>query len=59
MAVSWSSGWFIVTIWPIFISALMTSEALIDILCASSATVIVSGTCTSMMRASAVDAWAC
>jgi hypothetical protein len=26
MAVSWSSGWLMVTIWPIFISALMTSE---------------------------------
>jgi hypothetical protein len=41
-----------VTIWPIFIKALMTSEALIAILCASSATVMVSGTCTSMIRAS-------
>jgi hypothetical protein len=47
MAVSWSSGWLMVTIWPSFISCLMTSEALTAILCASSATVMVSGTCTS------------
>ena len=50
MAVSWSSGWLMVTIWPIFISALITSDALTAILCASSATVMVSGTCTSMTR---------
>ena len=36
-----------VTIWPSFISCLMTSEAFTDILCARSATVMVSGTCTS------------
>ncbi len=32
-----------VTIWPSFISCLMTSEALTDILCARSATLMVSG----------------
>ena len=47
IAVSWSSCWLMVTIWPSFISCLMTSEALTDILCARSATVMVSGTCTS------------
>ena len=52
MAVSWSSGWLMVTIWPSFINCLITSLALIAILCANSATVIVSGTWTSMMRAS-------
>jgi hypothetical protein len=36
-----------VTIWPSFISCLMTSLALTDILCARSATLMVSGTCTS------------
>ncbi len=36
-----------VTIWPSFISCLMTSDALTDILCARSATLIVSGMCTS------------
>ena len=36
-----------VTICPSFISCLMTSEALTDILCARSATLIVSGMCTS------------
>src|SRR4051812_8981823 len=45
-----------VHIWPSFISCLMTSDALTDILCASSATVIVSGTCTSLTTAS-VGAW--
>ena len=50
MAVSWSSGWLMVTIWPIFIRCLITSDALTAILCASSATVMVSGTCTSMTR---------
>ena len=49
IAVSWSSCWLIVTIWPSFISCLMTSEALTDILCARSATEMVSGTCTSWM----------
>ena len=44
IAVSWSSTWLIVTIEPIFISALITSAAFTDILCARSATVIVSGT---------------
>jgi len=53
MAVSWSSGWLMVTIWPSFIRCLITSEALTAILCASSATVMVSGTCTSCTRASA------
>ena len=59
MAVSWSSGWFMVTIWPIFMSILMTSEAFTDILCANSDTVMVSGTCTSRMRTStgAACAW--
>ena len=37
-----------VTIWPSFIMALMTSAAFTDILCARSATVMVSGTCTSI-----------
>ena len=36
-----------VTIWPSFIRCLMSSEALTDILCARSATLMVSGTCTS------------
>ena len=44
IAVSWSSGWLMVTIWPIFISDLITSEALMAILWASSDTVMVSGT---------------
>ena len=47
MAVSWSSCWLMVTIWPSFIICLMTSEALTDILWARSATEMVSGTCTS------------
>jgi hypothetical protein len=47
IAVSWSSCWLMVTIWPSFIICLMTSEALTDILCARSATLMVSGTCTS------------
>ena len=38
IAVSWSSCWLMVTIWPSFISCLMTSDALTDILCARSAT---------------------
>ena len=59
MAVSWSSGWLMVTIWPSFIRCLMTSEALTAILCASSATVMVSGTCTSITRASAGAACTC
>lgn len=56
IAVSWSSDWLMVTIWPNFINTLMTSEALTAILCASSATVMVSGTCTSSTRCSAPDA---
>ncbi|MDT4880594.1 hypothetical protein FQZ97_1163650 [compost metagenome] len=52
MAVSWSSGWLIVTIWPSFIICLMTSDDFRLILCASSATVMVSGTCTSMTLSS-------
>ena len=47
MAVSWSSTWLMVTIWPSFIRCLMTSAALTDILCARSATLMVSGTWTS------------
>ena len=47
IAVSWSSCWLIVTIWPSFISCLMTSDAFTDILWARSATEIVSGMCTS------------
>ena len=47
IAVSWSSTWLIVTIVPIFISTLMSSAAFTDILCARSATLIVSGTVTS------------
>ena len=42
-----------VAIWPNFISCLITSEALTAILWANSATVMVSGTCTSITRASA------
>ena len=56
IAVSWSSTWLMVTIEPIFISALMTSVALIAILCARSATEIVSGTWTSRTTGS-VGAW--
>ena len=56
IAVSWSSTWLMVHIWPSFISCLMTSDALTDILCASSATVMVSGTWTSLTIAS-VGAW--
>ena len=52
IAVSWSSGWLMVTIWPSFIRCLITSEALTAILCANSATVMVSGTCTSITRTS-------
>ena len=47
IAVSWSSTWLMVTIEPSFINALITSAAFTDILCASSPTVIVSGTDTS------------
>jgi hypothetical protein len=56
IAVSWSSIWLIVTIWPSFIICLMTSDALTAILCARSATVMVSGTCTSRTIGS-VGAW--
>jgi hypothetical protein len=59
IAVSWSSDWLMVTIWPSFISCLITSEAFTDILCASSATVIVSGTCTSITRCSTGAACTC
>ena len=45
-----------VTIEPIFISALISSVAFTDILCARSATEIVSGTCTSRTTGS-VGAW--
>ena len=47
IAVSWSSTWLMVTIWPSFIRCLMTSAALTDILWARSATVMVSAICTS------------
>ena len=43
-AVSWSIDWLMVTIMPIFIRALTTSTPLTAILCAKSATVMVSGT---------------
>ena len=56
IAVSWSSTWLMVTIDPIFIRVLITSVALTAILCASSATEMVSGTCTSCTTAS-VGAW--
>jgi hypothetical protein len=46
-AVSWSSGWLMVAITPIFMSVLMTSLPLTAIFCASSATVMVSGIDTS------------
>ena len=46
-AVSWSMTWLMVTIMPRPIRALMSSVALIDIFCASSPTVIVSGITTS------------
>ena len=49
IAVSWSSTWLIVTIWPSFISALMTSAAFTESLRARSATVIVSGIVMSRM----------
>ena len=45
-----------VTIWPIFMSDLMTSAALTDILCARSPTEMVSGICTSRTTGS-VGAW--
>ena len=47
IAVSWSSTWLMVTIWPIFMRTLMASAALTAILWARSATEMVSGTCTS------------
>ena len=53
IAVSWSSTWLIVTICPSFISVLMTSAAFTDILCARSATEIVSGTVMSRISGSA------
>ena len=46
-AVSWSMGWLMVAITPMFIMTLMTSLALTAIFCASSATVIVSPMATS------------
>ncbi len=49
VAVSWSIGWLIVAITPIFIICLMTSLALIAMRLASSPTVIVSGICTSRL----------
>ena len=49
VAVSWSIGWLIVAITPIFIIVLMTSLALIAMRLASSPTVIVSGICTSRL----------
>ena len=47
IAVSWSSTWLIVTIMPMPMSVLITSEALTAILWAKSATEMVSGTSTS------------
>ena len=55
-AVSWSIDWLMVTIMPIFIRALTTSTPLTAILCAKSATVMVSGTKTSCTTGS-VGAW--
>ena len=46
-AVSWSIGWLMVAMTPMFMSALMTSVAFTAIFCASSATVTVSPTPTS------------
>jgi len=48
IAVSWSITWLMVTIEPIFIMTLMTSAAFTLILCARSATEMVSGIGTSM-----------
>ena len=48
-AVSWSMGWLMVAITPIFIMVLMTSFALTAMRLASSPTVIVSGSCTSRL----------
>ena len=48
-AVSWSMGWLMVAITPIFIIVLMTSLALTAMRLASSPTVIVSGICTSRL----------
>src|SRR5512132_312315 len=53
IAVSWSSTWLMVAMLPSFISTLMTSTALTDIRCASSPTVIVSGTAISRTTGSA------
>ena len=46
-AVSWSIGWLMVAMTPMFMSTLMTSFALTAIFCASSATVTVSPMPTS------------
>ena len=46
-AVSWSIGWLMVAMTPMFMSTLMTSFALTAIFCASSATVMVSPMPTS------------
>src|SRR5438309_395779 len=53
IAVSWSSTWLIVTMLPSFISTLITSAALTDILWARSPTLMVSGTMTSRTTGSA------
>ena len=47
MAVSWSMGWLMVTIMPIFISSLITSVDLMAIFWARSPTEMVSGISTS------------
>src|SRR6185436_1508471 len=54
--VSWSSTWLMVAMVPSFISALITSAAFTDMRCASSPTVMVSGTATS--RTSGSVGWA-
>src|SRR6266513_255400 len=53
IAVSWSSTWLIVTMLPSFISTLITSAALTDILWARSPTLMVSGTMSSRTTGSA------
>src|SRR6266513_1571523 len=52
IAVSWSSTWLMVTMLPSFISTLMTSAALTDILWARSPTLMVSGTMISRITGS-------
>ena len=52
-AVSWSIGWLIVAMTPMFIMTLMTSLAFTAMRCASSATVTVSPICTSRLTGAA------